>query len=65
MNGILSKIEAFLDGKKTYFLAISAVLGSLVAYLNHSISLNELIAAIWAALTAGSLRSGIGNTNPK
>lgn len=62
---LLNKIEAFLDGKKSYLLMVSGVLTALIAFLNHTITLQELIAAIWASLSLGAVRSAIGNQSPK
>jgi len=60
--GILAKIETWFQGKKTYLLVISGVIAAVVGYLEHTLTLNQMIAAIWASLTAGSLRSGIAKS---
>lgn len=60
--GLLGKIEAFLDGKKTYIIAIATgILGIVSAY--HPIP--EYIWAILGALGLGAVRSGISNTPAK
>lgn len=62
--GILAKIEAFLDGKKSYLIAIlTGALGIFSAY--HPIP--EYVWAILGALGLSAVRSAIGNqpTTPK
>ncbi len=49
----------WLQGYKTYIVAAGAILTALGAYLNGSISLSDLVSAIFAALTAMTLRAGI------
>lgn len=57
--GLLAKIEAFLDGKKTYIIAIlTGALGIVSAY--HPIP--DYVWAILAALGLGAVRSGIGTS---
>lgn len=57
MNWIGSVID-WLQGKKTYLIAASAILTAVIAYLNKSISLTELVAAIYAAIAGMSLKAG-------
>lgn len=60
--GILAKIEEFLNGKKTYIVAIlTGALGIFAAY--HPIP--EVVWTILAALGLGAVRSAIGNQPPK
>jgi hypothetical protein len=54
----LVQIIVWLQGKKTYLVAVSAILTALIAYLNSSISLSELIAAIYGAITAITIKAG-------
>ena len=58
--GIIAKIEAWLQGKKTYILIVGGIAAALVSYVNGELTLMQLVQALWAALTAGALRSGIG-----
>jgi hypothetical protein len=51
----------FLKGYKTYIIAAGAILTALGAYLSDSISLTDLVMAIFAALTAMGMRAGINN----
>ena len=56
---IITKIQAFLDGKKTYIVAIlTGALGIFAAY--HPIP--EYVWAVLGALGLGAVRSSIGNT---
>ena len=50
---------SFLDGYKTYIVCAAAILTAVAAYLNKSISLTELVSAIFAALGGITLRQGI------
>lgn len=59
---MLSKIEAFLDGKKTYIMAIlTGILGIYSTY--HPIP--QWVWAVDVAAFGGALRSAIGTTPPK
>ena len=56
--GLLAKIEKFLDGKKTYLIAIlTGILGIVSMY--HPIP--ESVWSILAMLGLGAVRSAIGN----
>ena len=59
MMGIIAKIEAWLQGKKTYLVMIIAIAGAIVAYLNGEMSVIQMAQAIMAAFGIGALRSGI------
>lgn len=61
MNGLLSKIEKFLDGKKTYIISI--LIGALGIYTATGHVVPEWIWALLGAAGLGAVRSGIGNTN--
>jgi len=65
---ILSKVGAWLDGKKTYLISI--LIGGFGIYLatgtvEHPHVVAEWVWAILGALGLGAVRSGIGNTPPK
>lgn len=51
-----------LSGWKTYITAAIAVLTAILAYLNHTISTIELIAAILAALQTANMRHAMTTT---
>ena len=54
----VATVIVWLQGKKTYFVAASAILTALIAYLNNSLSLTELIFAVYGALTATTIKAG-------
>jgi hypothetical protein len=57
---MLQKVQAFLDGKKTYIVAIiTGVLGIVSAY--HPIP--EVVWTILGAIGLGTIRSAIGTGN--
>lgn len=57
---LLEKVEKFLDGKKTYIVAILIGLGSGWVALGHVIP--EWVWIGLSALGLGAVRSAIGNT---
>jgi len=58
------KILEWLQGKKTYIICASAILGAIAAYVSKEIMLKEMIVAIVAALIAASTRAGITKSSP-
>ena len=55
---LIKKIQAFLEGKKTYIVAIiGGILGLLTAY---GIVIPEYVYVILGALGLGTLRSAVG-----
>ena len=56
----IQKIEAMLQGKKTYLVVIISILTAVVSYLNGSLDLAGLVTAILASLGLGGIRSAIG-----
>lgn len=56
---MLTKIQNFLKGKKTYITAAVGVLGALAAYGDGQIDVAGLVAAVWAAAQTCFLRAGI------
>jgi xanthine/uracil permease len=61
---MLSKIESFLDGKKTYIVAILIGLSGAWQALGHTIP--EYVWSGLAMLGLGAVRSAVGNqTSPK
>jgi hypothetical protein len=55
----MESIRTYLKGKKTYVLGGVAIIGSLASYMVGDISLTEAAGAIWAGITAMTLRAGI------
>lgn len=55
---MLGKIEAFLDGKKTYIVAIIAGLLGLLTAMGHPTP--EWVYVVLGALGLGAVRSSIG-----
>lgn len=60
--GLLAKIEAFLRGKKAYFVMLSGICLAVTGYLEHTLTLTQAIGAIWGALGVGAIRSAIGKS---
>ena len=56
---MLTDIRAFLAGKKTYLLCLSAIIAALVGYTDGTLSLGELIQAIVAAAAGITIKAGI------
>lgn len=56
--GLLHKIEAFLDGKKTYLVSI--LTGALGIYVSMGHTIPEFVWVILAAAGLGAVRSAIG-----
>ena len=55
----MSTIKDFLGGKKTYLVAVAAIIGSVVAWLEGSIDMPTLAQSITAAILAATIRAGI------
>lgn len=58
----MDRIFEKLNGWKTYIIGVAAILTALGAYLNHTITVKELIEAVWAAIMAMTIRHGITTT---
>ena len=56
---MLTSIQTWLSGKKTYLSAAAAILTAAVAFGEHQIDLTTLIATVWAAAQTCFLRLGI------
>ncbi len=61
---MLEKIRLVISGKKTYFLAVAALITSLVAWATGGITLGEFITATFASLGALFMRAGIAKSEP-
>ena len=62
---MLSKIQTWLQGKKTYLTAAIGVLAALSAFADHQIDAVALAGAIWAAVQTCFIRAGINNAVKK
>ena len=56
---MLSKIKAWLQGKKTYLLALSAIVGAVVAYTEGQVLIVEAIKMIIEGMLAMTIRASI------
>jgi len=54
----MSPLDLF-PGKKTYIVAIGAILTAVGAYFNNMMPLGDMIEAIFAAVAVVTLRKGI------
>lgn len=52
----------FLSGYKTYLVAAGAIITAIASYANSAITLQELIAAIFAAIGTMTMRHAITTT---
>ena len=59
----MAKVLEFLKGKKAYIVSLAAILTAVGAYLDGSLDLVGLIAAIFGALGLTTLRAGIAKIN--
>lgn len=55
----MQRVQTFLQGKKTYLMAVIGLLGALVAWADSQIDLMSLLAAAWAAIQTCFIRAGI------
>lgn len=55
-------MQAWLSGKKTYLVALSAIIAAISAYAAGAITVVELVAAILAALGTCTLRAAVTKT---
>ena len=51
---------SILDGKKTYALALAAILAAIAGYLTGDLTAVQAVEAAWAGGVAATLRHGIG-----
>jgi hypothetical protein len=57
----MSKLRAFLQGKKTYITAAIGLLGAVAAWADGQIDTVALLASVWAAAQAIFIRAGVSN----
>ncbi|TSA40161.1 hypothetical protein D4Q85_00250 [bacterium] len=61
----LTNIKAAVAGWKTYIVAGAAIITALVAWSGDTITLQQLIEAIFAAVAAMTIRAGVAKSGPK
>ena len=54
----MEKIRKWLEGKKTYLICLSTILGSIIAWLSNEIQLAEMIKIIAVAIVGITLKAG-------
>lgn len=59
MKNILTKIDTFLSGKKSYLVALSTIIGAIAFYYNGQITSYDTIQLILGALGLSTLRDAI------
>lgn len=50
---------SFLDGNKTYIVALSIVVGAVAAFVQGEVTLVEAVAGVLNGLGLGALRAGV------
>lgn len=63
--GFLIKLLNILNGYKTYLTAAAAILTATVSYLDHHITLAQLIEAVFLAIQTANIRHAITTTVSK
>ena len=59
--GILADLKEILKGKKTYLIALSAIVAALLGYANDQLTIIQLVQAIFMAIGGMTLRAGMKN----
>lgn len=60
---MLAKLQAFLDGKKTYIIAILVGIGGVLTAFH--VAIPDYVWTLLGALGLGAVRSAIDNQQPK
>ena len=60
----MTKALIWLRGKKTYVVAAAAILTAFSAYLSDKIDIQALVAALFAAIAAMTMRAGVKKAEP-
>jgi hypothetical protein len=60
----LTKLQDALSGVKTYLVALAAIIAAVVGYADHQLTLIQLLQAIWAAITAMTIRAAVKKSGP-
>jgi len=55
----MNKVQGFLKGKKTYLVALAAIVGVAIAWSQQDISNMDAIKAVVEAILACTIRAGI------
>lgn len=58
----IQRIREFLKGRKSYIVAVTGLVGAVVAWSEGQLDGAGLWAAVWLAAQAVALRAGIGAT---
>lgn len=58
-SGILRRIQVAIAGKKTYLVAVAALIGAAVAWSEGAISNFDALVALYAAIQAICIRAGV------
>jgi hypothetical protein len=59
VGDVMSKVQAFLSGKKTYLVAVASILAIIIAYANGAMDSTAAIKAIIEAILAITIRAGV------
>jgi hypothetical protein len=57
----LEKVRVWLRGKKTYLVALSAIVASVIAYTNNSIDAKDMWQQVVGLILTMTVRAGIAN----
>lgn len=60
----LREARAFLSGKKTYLIALGAIVAAVAAWAQGTLDNTQAVEAIVAALLALTMRAGVEKTAP-
>lgn len=63
MGAYVQTVQDFLKGKKTYLLAIVAIITALVAWSEGTLNITELITAIFVAFQTMFIRAGVSKSS--
>jgi hypothetical protein len=57
-------MQKWLQGKKTYLIALGAIVTAVTMFTQGDATMGQAIAAIFAAITSMSMRAGIEKNGP-
>jgi len=55
----MSNVKELLQGKKTYIVAVSAIIGVIIGWISGTLTDVEAVKAIFESLLAMTIRNGI------
>ena len=61
----MNKVREFLQGKKSYIMAIIGLLGAVMAWADGQIDGAGLVAGVWVAVQTMFIRAGIAKEAEK